>query len=193
MGWEVILEEVATMAYDYKDPREIDIQRIKQERHEMEDARARRVRSRVRMVFARALEIVLVAISYFQSSYIVRFVTTKLSMDVLVEVSVRFGRDTGHLLSTCLATIATEPRLIAVVVAAVLLVIEFFAWIGRSIGRSRRRRRAYRYEYAHRDRDGRLGDAYQIEEKRRDRAHERYSDRDRDLDRELNRKYRRSR
>ena len=143
------------MAYDYKDPRGIDVKKYREERHEREEARAERTKSHVMRAFRHALELVAVGLSYFQSSYIVRFLTAKLSMDVLVEVTARFGANAGHSLSTLLAALVAEPRLIAVGVAAVLLLVELIAGTCRAVSRGRRKKAAYaRIEGMHR-RDGR--------------------------------------
>ncbi len=130
------------MAYDYKDPRGIDVQRYREERHEREEARVQKAKGHAMRVFRHALEIIAVGLSYFQSSYNVRFLTAKVSMDVLVEVTARFGANSGHALSTVMAALVAEPRLIAVGLAAVLLLIELFASIGKAVSRHRRRKRA---------------------------------------------------
>lgn len=131
------------MAYDYKDPRGIDVQRYREERHEREEARARRAKGTAVRAFRRGLELVAVGLSYFQSSYIVRFLTAKMSMDVLVEVTARFGASTGHALSTVLAALVAEPRLIAVGVAGVLLLLELLGGLGRAVSNGRRKRASY--------------------------------------------------
>ena len=126
------------MPYDYKDPRKIEPPAERKRRVEDE---YRRAKGHTKRVFVRVLEILLIALSYFERSYIVRFLTAKISMDVLVEVTDRFGADWGHRLSTVLAVIVAEPRLIAVIVTGVILVLELIALLWRSLSRPHRRMR----------------------------------------------------
>ena len=95
--------------------------------------RPRRRRSRTAFIFARLLEITAVVVSFLAGSRIARFLTAKVSMDVLVEVTDRFGPRAGHSLSTLMAAIVAEPRLIAVILIGVFVICHFVAWIVRRL------------------------------------------------------------
>ena len=80
-------------------------------------------------IFVSLLEVIAVAVSFLAGSRIARFLTAKVSMDVIVEVTDRFGPAAGHNLSTLLASIVAEPRLIAVFVIIVLVVFNIIFWL----------------------------------------------------------------
>ena len=108
----------------------------------------RHVRRHLTDLWVRLLEILAVALSFLQRSRIARFLSAKLSMGAVVEVTARFGRSAGHRLSTVLAAIVAEPRLIVIIVIGVILIGELIAWIVRQILRRSRynkygRRRRY--------------------------------------------------
>ena len=86
-------------------------------------------RSHARIVFLRVMELLSIALSFLYRSRIARFITTKISMDIVVEVTAVFGKDAGHRLSTFLALLTAEPALIAVFVTALILVLEMLFWI----------------------------------------------------------------
>jgi|GEM_PF-545936 len=83
--------------------------------------------------FLTALELLAVALSFLERSRIARFLSTKVALDTVVEVTARFGRDAGHRLSTCVAVFVAEPRLIAVLVAGVIVCLHLLAWLLRRL------------------------------------------------------------
>ncbi len=100
----------------------------------------RAVRGRAKRHYLWALQIVLVVISYLGRSSIARFLTAKLGLSAVVEVTDRFGKSAGHHLSTVISVFIAEPRLIAVAVAGILLVIDLIVFVvGRIRGRLRKR------------------------------------------------------
>ena len=101
-----------------------------------------RERSRAGVYFARSLELLAIALAYLEKSRLVRFITAKLSMDAVVEVTARFGRSAGHRLSTFLSLIVAEPRLLAVIITGILLVVNLVVWLA---GLFKNRRRHGRY------------------------------------------------
>ena len=102
--------------------------------------RAREGRRTVRQIFIWALEIVAVTLSFLQRSHIARFLTAKVGMDTVVEVTRHLGADAGHSLSTFVALLVADPRLIAVFIAGCFLIINFIAGIVSWNVRRRRRR-----------------------------------------------------
>ena len=126
----------------YKDSREAYIRQYREEKEKKYlEAKDRARKSHAGKVFARILELVVIGISFFERSYIVRFLSAKLSMDVLVEITAHFGPGVGHQVSSLLAAIVAEPRLVAVIATGIILVIELLASLLRLIFRPRR---AYR-------------------------------------------------
>ncbi|MBR2259061.1 MAG: hypothetical protein IJ899_17385 [Blautia sp.] len=91
----------------------------------------------IRRVFTYSLEVLAVSLSYLERSRIVRFITAKLTLDTVVEVTAHFGRDAGHRLSTVLAMLTAEPYLIAVVLTGIFLVLNFVGFLS---DRSRRKK-----------------------------------------------------
>ncbi len=85
------------------------------------------------------MQIVTVFLSYLGRSRIVRFITAKLGLDVVVEVTARFGAPAGHRLSSFVAALIAEPRLIAVIVAGIFLLIDLIVIIVRAARRRSRR------------------------------------------------------
>ena len=90
------------------------------------------------------MEVLAIVLSFLESSRIARFLTAKVSMDVVVEVTDKFGTRAGHRMSSILAFIVAEPRIIAVAVTGVILVLELILGIVRlakaKAGKRRRRR-----------------------------------------------------
>ena len=103
--------------------------------------RRRRERSRAGIYFARSLELLAIALAYLEKSRLVRFITAKLSMSAVVEVTARFGRNAGHRLSTFLSLIVAEPRLLAVIITGILLIVNLVVWLVGLIQNQQRRRR----------------------------------------------------
>ena len=118
-------------------------------RRDWDEGRDRRPgrKTRAGRVFVYIVELLAIAISFLGRSQIARFLTAKVGMDVLVEVTDRFGRDAGHRLSTVIAFIVAEPHIIAVVVAGIIVVLEFVFWLFHAIkGRKRHGKRRRRLE-----------------------------------------------
>ena len=103
-------------------------------------AEPREKRKSVR-IFLRVMELVAIAASFLARSSIARFVVAKLSGDVIVEVTARFGRDAGHALTTVMAAIMAKPEIIGFVVTGVILVIDLLVTCCMTVRRRRRRRR----------------------------------------------------
>ena len=99
------------------------------------DGGHRRPGRRSKYVFWRCLEIVAIAVSFLGRNAIARFLAAKVGLDFTVEVTAAFGRDAGHKVSTIVALIVAEPRLIAVLVAGIFLIIELVFWILRMVFR----------------------------------------------------------
>ena len=74
-----------------------------------------------RLIYLHIAEILAIAVSFLQRSRIARFITAKLGMDTVVEVTRYFGPDAGHGLSTVLAAVIAEPKLIAVLVTVIIV------------------------------------------------------------------------
>lgn len=110
------------------------------------DHRRPRKRSRAGIYFARSLELIAIALAYLEKSRLVRFVTAKLSMSAVVEVTARFGRDAGHRLSTFLSLIVAEPRLLAVIITGILLIVNLVIWLTGLLQSQSRRSRHRRAE-----------------------------------------------
>ena len=106
-----------------------------------EEMYLRRKKSHAGRIFLRVLEILAVILSYLESSRIARFITAKLSMDLVVETTHRLGPQAGHSLSTFLAAIVAEPRLIALIVVILILLLELVALLIRRLGRHPREHR----------------------------------------------------
>ena len=109
------------------------------------DSSHRRKRSRTGLVFLHVMELVTIGLSYLERSRIVRFITAKLGLDVVVEVTDRFGAPAGHRLSTFVSLLIAEPALIAVLVTAVWVLINLIVFLILGIRRSRRRKRSLEY------------------------------------------------
>ena len=126
----------------YEDPRNVFVQEYIMRRDgkkitAQEDPRLRRSVA-VKALFFRATELTLIGVSFVGSSYIARFLVAKVSMDTLVEITDRFGPTAGHMVATILSVIVAEPRILAVIVAGVLVVIEVAVRLIR-LGRRRKR------------------------------------------------------
>lgn len=101
-------------------------------------------RRRTRWVFFRIVEILAVILSFLAGSEIARFISAKVTMDVLVEITARFGAGAGHRVSSLVALIVAQLRIIAVIVAGLFIICHLIAWIFRSVRRGWRRRRGHR-------------------------------------------------
>ena len=64
-----------------------------------------------------------------------RFLSAKITMDVLVEVTDKFGASAGHFLSTVIAAIVAEPLIIAYVVTGLIVLINLLVMLVRKIRR----------------------------------------------------------
>ena len=76
----------------------------------------------------RCLELLAVVLSILGRSRIARFLSTKVTLDVVVEVTDKFGARAGHRLSTFIAAVVAEPMIVAYVVAGVLVVVNLLAF-----------------------------------------------------------------
>lgn len=85
----------------------------------------------------RVLELMAVILSFLGSSHIARFLSAKVTMDLLVEVTDKFGASAGHTLSTVIAAVIAEPMIIAYVVTGVII---FFNILALMIGKIRNTR-----------------------------------------------------
>ena len=108
------------------------------------DERRPKRKTKAGRIFLRVMEVLAIVLSFLESSRIARFLTAKVSMDVVVEVTDKFGTRAGHRMSSILALIVAEPRIIAVAVTGVILVLELILGIVRlakaKAGKRRRRR-----------------------------------------------------
>ena len=132
------------MAKSYKQaskPEEMDYdQRWEIMHKEKKKIRALERRERgtgIRRTFFYSLEILTVGLSYLERSRLARFITTKVTLDTVVEVTARFGKDAGHRLSTVLAALTAEPYIIAVALTVLFLLIDFISILA---GRSRKKK-----------------------------------------------------
>lgn len=105
--------------------------------HEIE--RNRRKSSSFARTLVRVLEILAIFLSFLNCSRIARFLSAKITMDVLVEVTDKFGASAGHFLSTVIAAIVAEPLIIAYVVTGLIVLINLLVMLVRKIRRRRRR------------------------------------------------------
>ena len=96
-------------------------------------SQGRKPKGKAGTVFVLLLEVGAVVASFLASSSIARFLTAKITMDVVVEVTARFGKEAGHALSNVLAMIVAEPRIIAVIVAGFILFLNFIVWLIRKL------------------------------------------------------------
>ena len=83
----------------------------------------------VKKTFLHTLEILAVVLSFLGRNSIARFLAAKLGLSAVVEVTSRFGADAGHRFSSFVALLIAEPRLIAVIVAGVIVLFHAVAWI----------------------------------------------------------------
>ncbi|MBQ8304975.1 MAG: hypothetical protein IJX90_01960 [Blautia sp.] len=103
--------------------------------------RHRHKKSAFSRYFVRTLEVLAIVLSFLGRSRIARFLSTKITLDVVVEVTDKFGAAAGHRLSTFIAAIVAEPLIIAYVVTGVIVAINLLALLIRKL--RRRRRDAY--------------------------------------------------
>ena len=94
-------------------------------------------RRRAKRHYLWALQLLAVGLSYLGRSRIVRFITAKLGLSFVVEVTDRFGAPAGHRISTFISALIAEPRLIALVLAGIFLAIDLIIILVRSAGRRR--------------------------------------------------------
>ena len=103
--------------------------------------------------FLHMLELLAIALSFLGRNSIARFLAAKFGLSVVVEVTSRFGADTGHRLSSFIALLIAEPRLIAVLVTAVIVLVHSLVWIISKLKQSRHRPRGRRPLEQHPDRE----------------------------------------
>ena len=110
----------------YKDPRQHFVRQYLETKKKKDLPGPDRRQIHVRIIFLRVAELVVIGVSLFEGSHIVRFLTAKITMDVVVEITARFGPGVGHQVSTILASVVAEPKLIAVFVTCAILILEVF-------------------------------------------------------------------
>ena len=81
----------------------------------------------------RVLEVMAIVLGFLANSRIARFLSAKVTMDVLVEVSVRFGAPTGHFLSTVIAAVIAEPLIIAYGITGVIIAGNLIVFLIKSL------------------------------------------------------------
>ena len=91
----------------------------------------RKKKSSFSKTLVRVLEVMAIALAFLGHSRIARFLSAKVTMDVLVEVSVRFGAPAGHFLSTIIAAVIAEPLLIAYVVTGIIVGLNLLVFLVR--------------------------------------------------------------
>ena len=91
----------------------------------------------------RCLEVLALVLSILGRSRIARFLSTKVTLDVVVEVTDKFGARAGHRLSTFIAAVVAEPMIVAYVVAGVLVVVNLLVLLVRRGKRKRRQGRSF--------------------------------------------------
>lgn len=89
--------------------------------------------------FLHMLEILAIVLSFLGRNAIARFLAAKLGLSVVVEVTSRFGADAGHRLSSFVALLIAEPRLIAVIVTGIIVLLHMIAWVISRLRHSGRR------------------------------------------------------
>ncbi len=89
---------------------------------------------------ALVLEGLVLVLSVLERSRIARFLSTKVILDLVVEVTDKFGAAAGHRLSTGIAAIVAEPMIIVYIVAGLLTVINLLVFLLRKPRRRRKRR-----------------------------------------------------
>ena len=93
----------------------------------------RRRRSAFSRYLVRTLEVLAIVLSFLGRSRIARFLSTKITLDVVVEVTDKFGAAAGHRLSTVIAAIVAEPLIIAYVVTGLIVGINLLAFLLRRL------------------------------------------------------------
>ena len=81
----------------------------------------------------RVMEVLAIVISILERSRIARFLSTKVTLDVLVEVTDKFGADAGHRLSTFIAAVVADPMIVAYVVAGFLVFLNLVVFLIRRL------------------------------------------------------------
>ena len=104
-----------------------------EELHRDKRMEATRARTRMKRTFVGTAETVAVGAAFLGSNTIARFLAAKVSLDIVVEVTARFGPQAGHNLSTLLAAVIAEPRLIAAIAAGFFLVVDGLFFIAGKI------------------------------------------------------------
>ena len=89
---------------------------------------------------ALVLEGLVLVLSVLERSRIARFLSTKVILDFVVEVTDKFGAAAGHRLSTIIAAIVAEPMIIVYIVAGLLTLVNLLVFLFRKPQRRRRRR-----------------------------------------------------
>lgn len=124
----------------YKDPRQHFVRQYLETKRMKSLPEPDRRKIHLGIIFLRVAELVVIGVSLFEGSHIVRFLTAKITMDVVVEITARFGPGVGHQVSAILASIVAEPKLIAVFVTFAILIIEVFIMLIRLLFAHRRHR-----------------------------------------------------
>ena len=78
---------------------------------------------------ALVMEGLVLVLSVLERSRIARFLSTKAILDLVVEVTDKFGAAAGHRLSTMIASIVAEPMIIVYIVAGLLTVINLLVFL----------------------------------------------------------------
>ena len=89
---------------------------------------------------ALVLEGLVLVLSVLERSRIARFLSTKVVLDLVVEVTDKFGAAAGHRLSTIIAAIVAEPMILVYIVAGLLTLVNLLVFLFRKPRRRRRRR-----------------------------------------------------
>lgn len=93
-------------------------------RYEEKIEKQKRKKSHFARNLVLTIEVLAIVLSVLERSRIARFLSAKITLDLVVEVTDRFGKAAGHRLSTIIAAIVAEPLIIAYVLAGTLLVID---------------------------------------------------------------------
>ncbi len=101
----------------------------------------RRKKSLFARNLVRVMEVMVVVLSVLGRSRIARFLSTKITLDVVVEVTDKFGAAAGHRLSTFIAAIVAEPMIVAYAVAGFLVIVNLLVIVLRRVRRKSHHRR----------------------------------------------------
>ena len=101
--------------------------------------KSKREKTLFRRKLAWTIEILVVVLAVLARSRIARFLSTKITLDLVVEVTDKLGPEAGHRLSTVIAAIVAEPLIVAYIVAGIFVVVNILAVLFRSIRAGRRK------------------------------------------------------